>query len=243
MNILVVNDDGIQAEGLLMLAKAMKKYGNVYVVAPDSSKSATSHSISLNDGISLDKVSLLDGITAYKINSTPADCTRIGVGALGVRIHLVVSGINNGLNVGTDILYSGTVAAAVEANILGIPSIAFSTNYNSFEIVENELDGVLQKLMYSNILSKDYTLNVNFPTAGYEISNGIRITEQGKRSHDAKFKKEGNLYYNVSNIVKYDERKTSDIFAVTNGYISITPITRNRTDYMIASKLSSINTK
>ena len=144
MNILVVNDDGIKAIGIKILATALLKHGNVYVVAPDRPRSAASHKVILHKPLSFEAVDEIDGAICYKTSGMPADCVRLATGILDVKFDLVFSGVNNGLNIGTDIIYSGTVAAAREANIEYIPAVAISTDFDSFDIVEKELDSVLE---------------------------------------------------------------------------------------------------
>lgn len=143
MNILVANDDGINEVGIAILAKALMKYGDVYVCAPDSGRSAASHSIKLLKPMTFEPVNLIEGVKAYQTSGTPADCIRIANSVLNVKFDIVFSGINNGLNLGTDIIYSGTVAAAREAHIAYIPSVAISVDRDSFDIAKNEIDNLL----------------------------------------------------------------------------------------------------
>ena len=134
MNILITNDDGINADGIIELAKVIKSIGNVYIVAPDSQRSATGHSITIHNPIMVKEAFIDEDIKAYAISGTPADCVKVGIEALfkDVEIDLVLSGINNGSNLGTDVVYSGTVSAAIEGLIQNKPSIAVS--YNEFDV-------------------------------------------------------------------------------------------------------------
>ena len=128
MNILITNDDGIYADGIIELAKAISKIANVYVVAPESQKSATGHAITIHNPIMVHKIDMGENIKSYAISGTPADCVKVGIEGLfkDINIDLVLSGINNGSNLGTDVIYSGTVSAALEGFILNKPSIAIS---------------------------------------------------------------------------------------------------------------------
>ena len=239
MNILITNDDGIRADGIIELAKELAKTHNIYVVAPDTQRSATGHAITIHNPIMVNKEYIDDNISAYSISGTPADCVKIGVEALfkEVNIDMVLSGINNGPNLGTDVIYSGTVAAAIEGLIEGKPSIALScdaskvTNKEYREAAKytaklvQKLDGNLDKLN-GNIL------NVNFPKGE---KKGVRITKLGKRVYnnvmDDRQSVRGQRYvWMGGELASIEQDKDSDIFAVENGYISITPVHINMTE-------------
>ena len=147
MNILITNDDGIRADGIIELAKELAKTHNIYVVAPDTQRSATGHAITIHNPIMVNKEYIDDNISAYSISGTPADCVKIGVEALfkEVNIDMVLSGINNGPNLGTDVIYSGTVSAAIEGFVQNKPSIALSffTIANVARFTRTELVEVL----------------------------------------------------------------------------------------------------
>lgn len=240
-NILVVNDDGIDAGYIKILASHMQRYGNVYVVAPYSHQSAQGHGITIYEGIKVEEVkNYLPGITAYAVYGKPADCTRIGIGTLGVDFDLVVSGINIGPNLGTDVLYSGTVAAATEGSILGVPSIALSAHKHSQQLVENRLGKVIDVIIEKQMLHKDVVLNVNFPHPEFETDLGIKITTQGERLHDATFHLRNGLYHSVPNLRFVDKTADSDVLAYHQGYISITPLQIDRTDLAYFHHLKSV---
>ena len=143
LNILVVNDDGIKGRGIHILASRLKKYGNVYVVSPDRGRSAASHKVILHKPLTFEKVDVIEGANCYQTSGMPADCVRLANIILDVDFDLVFSGVNDGLNLGTDIIYSGTCAGAREGVIEGIPGVAVSTDFKSFDIVEKEL-GVVE---------------------------------------------------------------------------------------------------
>lgn len=188
MNILITNDDGIYADGIIELAKEISKIANVYVVAPESQRSAAGHSITIHSLIMVQEANMGNNIKAYSISGTPADCVKVGIEALfkDINFDLVLSGINNGPNLGTDVIYSGTVSAAIEGLVLNKPSIAVS--YNEFK-VKNEVykEGAKHiAQLINNIKDKlhllnDCILNVNIPNT--EVK-GWKITKLGERKYD-----------------------------------------------------------
>ncbi len=239
MNFLVTNDDGINAIGIKILANALKKYGNVYVVAPDNHMSGASHSFKLTP-ISLVPTEILDGVIAYHSSGTPVDCVRIANAVLDVKFDIVFSGINNGLNVGTDILYSGTVGAAREAVVEGIAGVAISTDFDSFNIVEKELDDILKLIINNKLYSKDYVLNVNFPTKEHNKSLGILPSIQGVKTYETRFiKGENNIYSQNDAGIFLDTNEESDVFITKGGYISITPLKVLQTEEKVYIKLKN----
>lgn len=240
MNFLVTNDDGINAKGIEILAKALKKYGNVYVVAPDKHMSGASHSFNLGP-LSFVKSDLFKEIDAYHSSGTPVDCVRIGNALLNVTFDIVFSGINNGLNVGTDILYSGTVGAAREAVVEGIPGIAISTDFDSFDITHKELEFVLDKIIKEKLYSKNYVLNVNFPTKEHKVSKGIKASIQGLKIYETNFVKNDNDIYNQEDAGLYlDTNPKTDVYLTKLGYISLTPLKVLQTEEEEYNKLKDI---
>lgn len=232
MNILVVNDDGIDAEGLHVLADALIKYGNVYICAPDRGRSAASHSIDLINPIELVEVESSNAVIAYKISSTPADCVRVFTGALDIKIDIVFSGINNGLNIGTDIIYSGTVAAAREAMIEGYKTVAISCNRSGLNSFKDELDDILSFIFDNDLLSNEYTLNINSQTSKHEKSKGIKICRQGKKRFKSYYKPISDGLYKTSyEEITYDTDYDTDVFLSNEGYITIVPLRVDQTNY------------
>lgn len=232
MNILVVNDDGIEAKGIHILAKALMPYGDIYVVAPQTEQSGAAHSITLHDPMGLKKhEDFLPGISAWSLEGKPADCVKFAVFALGLKPDLVVSGINDGANLGTDIMYSGTVSGAFEGVILGIPSIAISTDFDRFDIVNREIDTVLAQVMSADILDPNIVLNINFPSSIHTASKGIRVTHQGLRPFDHAYEFDGEKYWAKGTWYPYINDESTDVHAFENGYVSVTPLKTDRTDY------------
>lgn len=227
MKFLVVNDDGFEGIGLHILIKYLNKYGSCYVVVPNKERSCSSQAISLRSEIKIEEILIEGTVKSYKIDGLPCDCTRLGL-YLFKDIDIVISGVNNGSNLGTDILYSGTVGAAMEGNILNKKSIAISTDHFHFQIVEKELDNLLKYLLVEKfeLLSKEYTLNVNFPNKNFNNSKGIKYTFMGKRYFSCYFDElKNNVFYpqgELLNNIKEDEG--SDCFHHDLGYITITPV-------------------
>lgn len=239
MNILITNDDGIYAQGIIELAKEISKIANVYVVAPEGQRSATGHSITIHSPIMVQEANIGDNIIAYAISGTPADCVKVGIEALfkDVDFDLVLSGINNGSNLGTDVIYSGTVSAAIEGLILNKPSIAIS--YDELRVenqVYKECTKYVVKLI-NNIKDKlyllnDCILNVNIPNTDVK---GWKVTKLGERKYDNVMEERispfGQRYFWIGGNIKHMEQdEDSDITCINNGYISITPINIDMTN-------------
>lgn len=233
--ILVSNDDGIHSEGIKTLARALKRVGEVFIVAPDRERSAASHSLTLHKPLRVEKI----GPNAYAINGTPTDCINLAVnGILKKRPDLVVSGINKGGNLGDDVTYSGTVSAAMEGTLLGIPSFAISLVSISRENFDFKnaarFAARLARFILKNRLPKDTLLNINVPDVD-EIK-GYRITKQGKRLYgDAIVEKvdpRGKKYYWIGgDILKWEGGEDTDFKAITSNFISITPVHLDMTNY------------
>ena len=232
MNILVVNDDGIKAIGIELLAKALKKYGKVYVVAPDRGRSAASHSVILNKPLMFEKVNQIEGVECYQTSGMPADCVRLANIILNVEFDLVVSGVNDGLNLGTDIIYSGTCAGAREGIIEGIPGVAISTDFKSFDIVKNELEKVLELVFNKKLYSKEFLLNINFPISKYTESKGIKVARQGDKIFTSIFTEiEPNIYSVLNEEEIHDTKEDTDVYLADMGYITLVPVKIDHTSY------------
>jgi len=235
MEILVTNDDGIHADGLRALAKALRPLGNITVIAPDREQSAASHALTLHRPLRIKKVE--DQVLS--VDGTPTDCVLLGVhGFLKQKPHLVVSGINHGPNMGNDTIYSGTVAAAVEGTFLGIPSVAISLA--TWENADFEPAGnvahELVKTFLSHGIRPGVCVNVNIPPIPRPAMKGIRVTRLGKRVyHDLIVEKtdpRGKLYYWIGGEdPTWEHDELSDFNAVSEGYVSVTPLLLEQTDY------------
>jgi len=230
MEILVVNDDGINAEGIKILASKLLKYGNVTVLAPNGERSASSHSINIKKPLIIEDVEpIVLGTKCYQTNGTPADCVRLATGALGLDFDIVFSGINYGLNIGTDIIYSGTCAAAREAYIEGLASVAISCD-RRFDIVLNEIDDLLKLIFEEKLYSKDYSININFPNHDFEKSKGIKYTKMGKKRFKTTYmKNDEGQYVVLKDEILYDIDTNTDAYLSLNGYTTITFLDANLT--------------
>lgn len=237
MKILVTNDDGINAIGLKILVNALKKYASeILVVAPIVEMSATSHKLTLREGLDVIKQKdIIDGIKSYSVSGTPADCVKIGLNLLKFEPDVIFSGINNGYNIGNDIVYSGTASAAIEANLCGYKGIAVSFK-NGDTSAEKYLDEVLRYLFNSDIYINAPILNINIPS-NYK---GIKITHQGSFPFVTEYIKNESdgLYYANAKCIGFEVENTedSDVYAIFHGYASITPLTSNRSDMNIFEK-------
>lgn len=241
MRILVTNDDGIFSEGIYKLAKHLKSKGEVVVVAPDTERSASGHAITMHSPLKVKKVKLFDTeIEAYSVNGTPADCVKIGVEVLlkTRKPDIIVSGINNGPNLGTDVIYSGTVSAAVESAIMDIPAIAVSMgSYENekFDDAAKFTSTILEKVVKNNDLH-NIIININYPSKSKNEIKGVKITTLGIRRYDNAFTERkdpwGNSYYWMSGTVRDIKQDIeSDIAAINENFISITPIHFDLTHY------------
>lgn len=237
MKILITNDDGIDALGIRLLAEWAKKLGEVTVVAPKVEQSAKSHAIEIIKRFEIKKVPLIDGVTAYSVDSTPADCVRFGIMGLKEKFDLVLSGINRGVNVGADIVYSGTCAAAFEAARLSTPAIAFSAFHDDQQQAVKHLDTAYDYIVKNKLFDENLIYNVNIP---YQVK-GVKITCQGSFYFSDEFVKvdgEENLYFQDGVPVpdEYPNDLSRDTVAIVNDYISITPLMATRTNMAVFEK-------
>lgn len=233
MNILVVNDDGYQAEGLGILVRALAPFGNVYVSAPKDHQSAKSHAITIRSRIETFMTEPLLGSTAtLVVDGTPADATRLGLKVFNVDFDLVVSGINYGQNIAKDILYSGTVAAAMEAKVLGVDAIAISAHNTKLPYLYDETIKLMDEIIEAKLYEGPGILNINFPKETYARPKGVKVTRMGYRLQHAEFVKSerADVYHIKSSIIHYQEKEETDVLAFDEGYISITPLMIDRTD-------------
>jgi len=239
MHILITNDDGLQASQLIPLIRWCRKLGDVTVVVPKNEQSAKSHSIEIRSPFEIKQVSLDEDITVWSVDSSPADCVRFAVSGLKGQYDLAISGINRGYNLGRDILYSGTMAAASEACNKGIPSLALSASMKYYDQALGHLNEIFSFIKEHNLFQCGMLYNVNIPVD----PKGIRITRQGGLSFKEEFiSMENDLYFPGGKPLRADGTNPElDTDAAALGYISITPMTTDRTDYAIYHKLTQIN--
>lgn len=246
MLILLTNDDGINAPGIKALWEELSTIAEIRVVAPDSERSATSQAITVHHPIRVDPYKIdYATVSAWRISGTPTDCVKIAVEALlPERPDIVVSGINQGPNLGTDVLYSGTVSAAIEGALHGIPSVAVSLDNwqnSDFKPAAQFTRAIVQKLIH-NPLPPNTLLNVNVPGRnGTEITD-VAITKLGIREYDNTFDKRkdpwGRAYYWMGGkLIDSDNDPDTDVIALKAGKISVTPIHFDLTNYTIMDML------
>ena len=240
--ILVTNDDGITAPGIRNLIQIMNKVGEVIVVAPDSPQSGKGHSITLDSTIYCQKIENTDGPQVeYSCSGTPADCVKLAKGQiLDRKIDLCVSGINHGLNSSISVVYSGTMSAAIEAGIEGIPSIGFSLDDHSWKANFDNLEESILKIVngvLDNKMQEGVVLNVNFPKIEKgEKFEGIKVCRQAKGNWIEEFEKRkhplGRDYYWMTGKFENQDKGTdTDQWALDNKYISVVPIKFDLTDH------------
>ncbi len=231
--ILITNDDGVYSEGLRYLARAMARLGECVVVAPDREQSATGHSLTLSRPLRLQRLEE----NWYAVDGTPTDCVNLAVlWLLKERPpDFVLSGINFGLNVGDDVTYSGTVSATFEGSLLEIPSIAFSQEVaEGFSFLRSaELAALfVESLLVDGVLPRDLLLNVNFPASA---PKGVVFTRLGKRVYRQsvveKVDPRGHNYYWIAGTPEWQEDTGTDHEAISNGFVSVTPLHLDLTDY------------
>ena len=231
--ILVSNDDGITSKGIRILVSIMKKLGEVVVVAPDSPQSGMGHAITIGETLRLTEEEIFEDVKAYKSSGTPADCVKLAKHyVLKDRTpDLVVSGINHGSNPSISVLYSGTMSAAIEGALEGLPSIGFSlcdfSSKADFSHVEMWVEKIARQVL-ENGIAKGVALNVNFPPKRNEPIQGVKVCRQA----DAKWQEEfaerfdpnGRKYFWMAgNFVNFDKGEDNDEWAIANNYVSIVP--------------------
>ena len=232
MKILVTNDDGIYSSGIFALWDVAREFGDVDIIAPMNEKSAVSHGITISSPIYVKEIERENGFKGLAVSGTPADCVKIGIKSLlPVKPDLILSGINIGSNLGNNIIYSGTVAAAIEGSTLNIPSIAISIdsfkprNFSTSKIVVRKVINFIE----NNTIPSGTILNVNIPDCEPSDLKGYKITSQGHQYFNDNFEKRADprgrdYYWMTGEIIDNDKELRYDGFAVSNGYASITPI-------------------
>ncbi|MDF2879923.1 MAG: surE [Clostridiaceae bacterium] len=248
MRILITNDDGIFAPGINSLAKEISKTHEVIVVAPLEQRSAFSHSITIRKPIQVKEINLPElNIKSYGINGTPADCVRVALDKLiSDNVDLVLSGINFGLNIGTDVLYSGTVSAAIEASLYNIPSIAVSqqianseeVNYN---VAAKYASDILEKA--KTYLKDNIVLNINVPASAEAEIKGIKVCRIGDKVFNNSFSEtideNGEMSLLLGGTINEEKNLDSDRFYLKQGYVTITPLHYDFTNYKILKEVES----
>ncbi len=247
--ILVTNDDGINAPGIRALIDVMSEIGNVVVVAPDSPQSAMGHAITINNTLYLNKISAENAvITEYSCSGTPVDCVKLAVNEiLKKKPDLCVSGVNHGSNSSINVIYSGTMSAAVEAGIENIPAIGFSLLDYAWNADFEQVKPFIKKIalqVLSNKLPEGTILNVNFPKLKTNEIKGIKICRQAKAIWQEKFDKRQtpygkDYYWLTGEFINLDKGEDTDEWALNNGFVSIVPVQFDLTAHHAIQQLNS----
>ncbi len=249
MKILLTNDDGIYSEGLCALYESLKPDHQIHIVAPDAERSAVGQAITIDQPLRVMKVKRGRYFWGYAVSGTPADCVKLAIYELVGPVDLVISGINKGANVGINLLYSGTVSAATEARILGYSSLAVSIDaYENIDycfaanFIRTFID-YLSKLS----LQTPFCLNINIPHINPYQIKGIKFVRQSiaklKEFLDKRLDLHGKIYYWQGAEEHTEENPETDVISLKNGYITITPIHFDLTDYFTLEKLKKIEIK
>ncbi|RYY62009.1 MAG: 5'/3'-nucleotidase SurE [Chitinophagaceae bacterium] len=247
--ILIVNDDGFTAPGIMNLVEAVKDLGKIVVVAPDKPQSGMGHAITIGQPLRLQRVHNFGDIEAYACTGTPVDCVKLAVDkVLHRKPDICLSGINHGANHSINVIYSGTMSAAVEAAIESIPSAGFSLLDHS---IDADFTGarkfvrIIVEKMLKTRLEKHTVLNVNIPALPVELVKGIRICKQAYAKYEEDFIERtdptGKKYYWLTGeFVNFDKGKDTDVYALATGYVSVVPVQFDMTHYGLKTKLEKL---
>lgn len=246
--ILITNDDSIYAPGIKALTEAVVDLGRVVVVAPDKPQSGMGHAITIGSPLRLQKIHFIDGVEAYTCNGTPVDCVKLAVDkVLHRKPDICLSGINHGANHSINVLYSGTMSAAMEAAIENIPSVGFSLLDFSMEANFDAAKTYVRKITNQVLTQKNnkhLLLNVNIPAVPESLIKGIKICRQAYAKYEEDFieRKDphGKLYYWLTGeFVNFDKGKDTDVWALKHNYVSIVPVQFDLTNYALKEKIES----
>lgn len=247
--ILVTNDDGITAPGIQNLVSAVKDLAQVIVVAPDKPQSGMGHAITIGHPLRMTKMNLFGDIESWQTNGTPVDCVKLAVDKiLHRKPDLCVSGINHGANHSINVIYSGTMSAAMEASIEGIPSIGFSLLDHSMEADFSAARGVVRNIVQKILSTKQdehLLLNVNIPAVDQELLAGIRICRQALGKYEEDFLErtdphQRKYYWLTGEFTSLDHGEDTDVWALEHNYVSVVPVSIDFTDYKNKKRLESL---
>ncbi len=246
--ILITNDDGVTAPGIRNLVEAVKGMGKIVVVAPDKPQSGMGHAITIGSPLRMNKVDLIKGIEVWQTNGTPVDCVKLAVDKiLHRKPDICLSGINHGANHSINVLYSGTMSAAMEASIESIPSIGFSlldyrmeANFTAAKFYVKKIVSAILKTK----ADKHLLLNVNIPAVPKNEIKGIKICKQAYAKYDEDFDERsdphGKKYYWLSGeLVNFDKGNDTDVWALQNNYVSVVPVQFDLTNYILKQQLEN----
>lgn len=248
--IFVTNDDGFTAKGIRSLFDAVKDLGDVVLIAPDSPQSGTGHAITIHDPLRLNRISAFDIEHAYSCSGTPVDCVKLGVyEVMHRKPDILVSGINHGANTSTNVLYSGTMSAAVEGAMEGIPSVGFSLDSfdqdADFSLCQDVVRKVIKSVL-ANKMPEGVCLNVNIPDVSKEDFQGLKVCKQAHAYWDDKFDKRqdqfGKTYYWLTGDFRNeDQKEPTDLFWIAKKYATVVPTKFDMTAHEVLSKIESWN--
>jgi 5'-nucleotidase len=244
--ILITNDDGLMAPGIRHLIEAVKDLGRIVVVAPDKPQSGMGHAITIGFPLRLYKTHLMDGVESWSCSGTPVDCVKLAVDkVLHQKPDICLSGINHGANHSINVIYSGTMSAAVEASIENIPAIGFSLLDHNLEAdftgAKQFARQIVEKVL-SKKADKHLCLNVNFPSVDVSLIKGIKICRQAYAKYQEEFQERkdpsGKKYYWLTGeFLNFDKGKDTDVWALKNNYVSIVPVQYDLTSYTIKKSI------
>ncbi len=244
--ILIVNDDGIHAPGLKALVEAVHDLGKIVVVAPDKGQSGMGHAITINQPLRLTSVKLFDRVEAWQCSGTPVDCVKLAVDkVLHGKPDICLSGINHGANHSINVIYSGTMSAAMEASIESIPSIGFSLLDYSIEADFTTAKKYVRELTIKVLgtkIDKHLLLNVNIPAVPEKLIKGIKICRQAYAKYEEEFQERKDpfnkkYFWLTGKFLNFDKGKDTDVWALKNNYVSVVPVQFDLTNYTIKQKL------
>ena len=247
--ILITNDDGVTAPGIKNLVEAVKHMGKVVVVAPDKPQSGMGHAITIGHPLRMNQVNLFEGVDAWQISGTPADCVKLAVDKiLHGKPDICLSGINHGANHSINVIYSGTMSAAMEASIEGIPSIGFSLLDYSMEADFSAAQKIVQQIVLPLLKHKTedhLLLNVNIPNVPYELIEGIKVCRQATAKYREEFDERrdphGRKYYWLTGeFLNMDSGQDTDVHALKNNFVSVVPISIDFTDYAQMKRVQAL---
>ena len=247
--ILITNDDGVTAPGILNLVEAVKHLGKIVVVAPDKPQSGMGHAITIGQPLRLHKIHTIDNVETWSCTGTPVDCVKLAVDkVLHRKPDICLSGINHGANHSINVIYSGTMSAAVEAAIESIPSIGFSLldyRIDADFTGAREYVRLLVEKMLKTKLDKHTVLNVNIPAVAPELLNGFKICKQAYAKYEEDFIERNDphgrhYYWLTGEFVNFDKAKDTDVWALANNYVSVVPVQFDLTNYVLKAKLEKI---
>lgn len=245
--ILVTNDDSISSKGIKSLCRAVEPFGDIVVIAPDSAQSGMGHAITINDPLRLEKSDLIDGVDAYSCSGTPVDCVKLGISEVMQRKpDLIVSGINHGANTATNVLYSGTMSAAIEGAMEGVPSIGFSLDsfeaHADFTVAMHVVGKVVGEAL-KNGIPLGTCLNVNIPYK-MDTLKGIKVCRQANAYWEDRFDKRldqfNRTYYWLTGDFKDQQGEAdTDVYWIDKGYATVVPTQFDLTAYAVIEKIEN----